>query len=129
VHQWRGPTTDWAGVTPRAGSAPYQVQATWSVTSCVGGGTLQRTSSSSNAPGGGTAAITFGNGSLRYFDAENNPLPHEAGTWQVPVGAAYVEGISVTVDWSAQGWGLRNAQTTFAATCQPGEAPSEPPAG
>ena len=129
VHQWRGPTTDWAAVTPRAGSAPYQVQATWSVTSCVGGGTLQRTSSSSNAPGGGTAAITFGNGSLRYFDAENNPLPHEAGTWQVPVGAAYVEGISVTVDWSAQGWGLRNAQTTFAATCQPGEAPSEPPAG
>ncbi|MDZ8170582.1 Ig-like domain-containing protein [Microbacterium xanthum] len=129
VHDWRGATTGWADVTPRAGSAPYQVQATWSATSCVGGGTLQTAGSSSNAPGGGAASITFGNASLRYFDADGTRLPHPAGTWEVPLGAAYVEGIAVTVDWSAQGWGLQNAQTTFGATCQPGDAPPQTPAG
>ncbi|MDZ8274982.1 Ig-like domain-containing protein [Microbacterium aquimaris] len=129
VHDWHGATTGWADVTARAGSAPYQVQATWSASSCVGGGTLQTTGSSSTAPNGGAAAITFGNGSLRYFDADGTRLSHTAGTWEVPVGAAYVEGISVTVDWSAQGWGLQNAQTTFAATCQPGDTAPETPAG
>ena len=35
-----GDATPWASVTPRAGSAPYQVQARWWVESCVGGSDL-----------------------------------------------------------------------------------------
>ena len=68
---------------------------------------------------GGKAAITFGNSGLRYYDSAGAMLPHTADTWTVPVGAVRVEGISVAVDWSAQGWGLSPASATFSATCDP----------
>ena len=41
----------------------------------------------------------------------------------MPVGAVRVEGIGVTVSWSAQGWGLADAPPTFSATCQPNLPP------
>ena len=54
-------------------------------------------------------------------------LAHTADTWQVPRGAVRVEGIAVTVDWSAQGWGLAPVSTTFSATCDPkNQGPTEP---
>jgi len=126
VHEVWGDDTPWATVAPRAGSAPYQVQASWRVTSCVGGGTLATAGESSSAPGGGQAAVSFGSGGLAYYDAEGALLPHPADSWTVPAGAVRVEGISVTVDWSAQGWGLAPATATFGATCQPGDAPAPP---
>lgn len=115
VHTVWGTATPWAPVTPRAGSAPYQVQARWSAQTCVGGSDLALQSDSTN----GKAQITFGSGALHYFDAAGVQLPHTIDTWTVPVGAVRVDGISVTVDWSAQGWGLSAASTTFSATCDP----------
>ncbi|HEU4466219.1 MAG TPA: hypothetical protein VFR98_06815, partial [Agromyces sp.] len=75
---------------------------------------------------GTKAAITFGNAGLRYFDAAGAVLPHTADTWAVPVGATRVEGITVSVSWSAQGWGLSPADTAFAASCDPGTGPPAP---
>ncbi|SFR94265.1 hypothetical protein SAMN04487846_0931 [Microbacterium sp. cf046] len=125
VHEIWGTATPWASVTPRAGSAPYQVQAQWSVQSCVGGSTLVAAGDSSADPAGGKAAITFGNAGLRYYDAGGAQLAHTAGTWTVPVGAVRVEGITVSVDWTAQAWGLSPASSTFAASCDP-NSPAPP---
>ena len=52
VHDIWGTASPWSTVVPRAGSAPYQVQANWSVASCVGGGALTPVGQSSNAPNG-----------------------------------------------------------------------------
>jgi len=126
VHEFWGTATAWSTVSPRAGSAPYQVQANWTVTSCVGGSPLGYSGQSSNAPDGSPADISFGNAGLRYYDEQDALLPHTDGTWDVPVGAARVQGISVTVDWDAQGWGLAPATTTFSAKCQPNNPDPEP---
>jgi hypothetical protein len=125
VHEFWGPTTGWAPVRPASGSAPFQVNARWSV-NCVGGSELQRSGQSSNAPSGQAAAITFANTNLRYFDANNQVLPHAADTWTVPTGATRVEGIRVSVDWSALGWNLNSASATFEAACNPNNPPSTP---
>lgn len=127
VHELWGVATPWAAVTPRSGSAPYQVQASWQVASCVGGGTLTAVGDSSNDPSGGTAAFSFGNAALQYFDEAGAVVPHTAGTWTVPVGAVRVEGITVTVGWSAQGWGLSPASATFSSTCDPNLPPEPAP--
>ncbi len=119
VHQRWGTATPWASVVPRAGSAPDQVQARWWVESCVGGSILVARGDSSADAGGGKAAIGFGNTQLRYFDAAGAQIPHTAETWEVPVGAVRVDGISVSVDWAAQGWGLSPANAVFSATCDP----------
>ncbi len=119
VHEIWGTATPWATVAPRSGSAPYQVQARWSVQSCVGGADLVTAGDSSADPSGGGAAITFGNTGLRYLDATGAVLPHTPGTWTVPVGAVRVEGITVSVAWSAQAWGLSPANATFSAACDP----------
>ncbi|MET0736538.1 MAG: Ig-like domain-containing protein [Microbacterium sp.] len=128
VHQIWGIATPWARAVPRAGSAPYQVQASWRVTTCVGGSPLVATGSSSNDPAGRTAAIVFGNAGLRYYDAANAVVAHTAGTWDVPVGAVRVEGITVTASWTDQGWGLNPASQTFSASCNPNLPPEPEPA-
>lgn len=122
VHETWGPTTEWAAVTPAAGTAPYQVQARWAADACEGGADLALSSSSSN----GAAAVTFDRAALTYYDAADAVLPHE-DSWLVPVGAVRVDGIGVTVDWSAQGWGLRAATATFGTTCTPNLEPPPPP--
>ena len=119
VHRLWGTATSWATVTPRAGTAPYQVQASWRVASCVGGSALSRAADSSAAPGGSKPEIVFGNAGLRYFDDKNRVIPHTVDTWQVPVGAVRVEGVTVSVSWAAQGWGLQAANATFSGTCDP----------
>jgi hypothetical protein len=86
----------------------------------VGGGTLTPAGQSSTAPNGSAAAFSFGNTELRYYDANGAPLAHEPNTWTVPLGAARVDGITVTVNWDAQGWGLAPAGSSFSGTCQPG---------
>ena len=128
VHERWGTATPWASVTPRAGSAPYQVQATWWVETCVGGADLIARGDSSRDPAGGVAAISFSNTAVRYVDAAGAVVPHTVGSWAVPVGAVRVEGVAVSVDWTAQGWGLSPASTTFSATCDPNlPAPPGPP--
>jgi hypothetical protein len=119
VHERWGTATPWAPVTPLAGSAPYQVQATWGVQTCVGGSDLVTVGDSSADAAGGRAAISFGSAGLRYLDALGAVLPHTIDTWSVPVGAVRVEGIAVTVDWGAQGWGLSPATATLSASCVP----------
>ncbi|GAA1469766.1 Ig-like domain-containing protein [Microbacterium thalassium] len=125
VHTFWNRTTPWATVVPAAGSAPYQLQASWTATSCVGGGQLELQGGSSAGPSGGTATISFGSASLVYRDADGAVLAHAEGTWEVPVGAASVDGISVTADWDAQGWGLQPATTTFSASCTPNLPPDD----
>ncbi|WP_426323874.1 Ig-like domain-containing protein [Microbacterium sp. E-13] len=127
VHEFWGTATEWSTVTPRAGSAPYQVQATWEVTSCVGGSPLTTRGQSSQAPDGSSADISFGNSGLRYYDERGRRIPHTDGTWDVPIGAVRVEGIAVSVDWGAQGWGLSPANSEFTAECQPNDAAAPDP--
>jgi hypothetical protein len=123
-HRVWGTTSDKARVRPAAGSAPYQVTANWRMTACEGGENLTLASDSSNAPDGGKAAITFDRTALRYFDADGRELPHE-DSWLVPVGAVRVQGIGVTVDWSAQNWGLQSATDRFNGTCTPNLPPDD----
>jgi hypothetical protein len=59
-----------------------------------------------------------------YYDSDGRVLP-AASNGDVPVGAARVAGLSVTVDWSAQNWGLAPAAATFGGTCDP-NLPSNP---
>ena len=125
VHESWGTATPWTTVAPAAGSAPFQLQATWWVDPCVGGSELQPHGDSSATPAG-KAAITFSNAALRYFDAAGAPLASTPGDWTVPVGAVRVEGIGVSVDWSAQGWGLQPVTTTFGAECNPNLPPTTP---
>ncbi|TDN90606.1 Ig-like domain-containing protein [Microbacterium sp. BK668] len=123
VHDWWGTATPWSTVAPAPGSAPYQVQASWSADdACVGGGTLAPRGTSTE----GRAAFTFGNGGLTYYDRNGKVLSHTADTWDVPKAAARVEGIRVTVSWAAQGWGLDDATSTFAAACTPDDTPPDP---
>jgi len=96
VHDRWGTATPWAQVVPAAGSAPYQLQATWSVLSCVGGSVLTTRGDSSATPLG-KAAISFADAGLTFYDSGNDVLPYVAGSWEVPVGAVRVAGIGVTV--------------------------------
>lgn len=119
-HEFWGTRSAEATVTPREGSAPYQMTASWQATSCVAGQNITLVSDSSTGPGGNGAAISFSPANLRYFDAQGNVVPHTADTFTVPQGATRVTGITVTVDWSARGWGLQNVTEQFETTCQPG---------
>ncbi|WES62927.1 Ig-like domain-containing protein [Microbacter sp. GSS18] len=125
VHRVWDRATPWATVVPAAGSAPYQVQASWTVSACVGGGALELQGSSSAAPSGAGASIAFSNAALVYRDADGAVLAHTAGTWDVPVGAVSVDGIGVTANWDAQGWGLAPASATFSASCTPNLPPDD----
>lgn len=109
----------WGAATPAPGSAPYQVQARWWVDACIGGGRLSPQATSS----GGLASVGFTVDAVQYLDAAGAPLA-APDPWQVPVGAASVAGIGVVVDWSAQGWGLQPAVTTFSAVCSPNLPPA-----
>jgi hypothetical protein len=129
VHEVWGTSTGWSSVTPRAGSAPYQLQATWEVASCVGGSPLVPRGQSSNAPDGSSAAISFGNAGLRFYDDRDQLLTRTADSWDVPVGAVRVEGVAVSVSWDAQGWGLSPASAEFSARCQPNNGAGGPGSG
>lgn len=115
VHRFWGTVTPWADVEPRAGSAPYQVQANWRVTSCVGGSDLVAAGESS----GNAAAFGFGNAGMVFYDKDDNVVTRTPDTWAVPIGAVRVEGIAVSVNWDGQGWGLAPVSTTLAAACSP----------
>jgi large repetitive protein len=123
-HQVWGTTSDWGDVTPRAGSAPYQVLADWAVTRCVGGSDLVTRGRSSNSPSGDTAKITFDPSALVYYDADGAVVPHDDGSWAVPVGAVRVENVGVRVDWSALDWNLDPVSVSFNATCNPNNPPA-----
>jgi hypothetical protein len=122
VHRLWGTATPWAAVTPRAGSAPFQVQATWRVAACVGGSDLVPVGESS----GDLAAFAFGNADLVFSDSAGNVLPRTPDTWSVPVGAVRVDGIAVSANWDAQGWGLAAASATFSAPCDPNTPGNSP---
>ncbi len=105
----------WAAVTPAPGSAPTQVQATWSLGACSGGARLTTSSNST----GGLAQIAFDPATIVYYDQNGAVLDPGSDPWLVPADAFRVEGIRVTVDWSAQGWNLDNATSTLSAVCTP----------
>ncbi|WP_237739435.1 Ig-like domain-containing protein [Microbacterium yannicii] len=118
-HRVWGNETARALVTPAPGSAPYQVQARWSIDACVPGATLQRGSQSSN----GDAAVDWSDAGIRFTDAAGTVLPYTAGSWTVPAGAARVEGVAVTVSWNAA-WNLDAAtQTLGGFDCSSGAPP------
>jgi hypothetical protein len=121
-HRIWGTESDRGPVVPAPGSAPYQVQARWSVGSCVAGAPLSLTSSSSN----GEAGIAWSDAGAVFYDAAGAALPYTAGTWTVPAGATRVEGLQVTVSWNAA-WNLAPASQTLGATCDPGTPPEPAP--
>lgn len=120
-HRFWGTQSERGSVTPAAGSAPYQVQASWSVQSCQGGGTLSIGQSSTD----GRATFTTDYSGVRYLDVDRKPLPTDADNPRaVPAEARYVENIGLTVGWGA--WGLNDATgIRFGGDC----TPSTPPAG
>ena len=90
-----GPRRRGLSVAPRAGSAPYQVQARWWVESCVGGSRPRRRGATRRpTPPAARRRSRSANGGLRYYDATGAQLAHTADTWTVPVGAVRVEGIA-----------------------------------
>jgi hypothetical protein len=119
--QW-GTSSEWAAVTPAAGSAPYQVQASWQVASCVGGEQLQLSGSSTE----GRAVFSFDVDSAVFTDEAGNVLPFDPALGIVPPGAYSVQGIGVTASWDDQGWGLAPASTTFGGACTPNPSPPAP---
>lgn len=113
----------WGAVTPAPGSAPYQVQASWTLGSCTGGATLEPSGSSS----GSRADIAFDAAAIRYYDRNDALIAPGADPWTVPADAARVAGIQVVVDWSGQGWNLSPATAELSTRCTPSTAPD--PAG
>lgn len=105
----------WGEVAPAPGSAPTQVQATWSLGACVGGTRLQVTTDSTR----GLADITVDPSSAVYYDAKNEALPAGGDPRTVPSAAVRVEGVRVVVDWSARGWGLERADALLSGRCTP----------
>ena len=61
----------------------------------------------------------FGNAGMVFYDKDDNVVTRTPDTWAVPIGAVRVEGIAVSVNWDAQGWGLAPVSTTLAAACSP----------
>ena len=121
VHTVWGTASEAAPVVPAAGSAPYQVRASWQVAACIGGQQLQLSASSTN----GAATIVFDTTTTVFMDAEGNDLPRgDSGV--VPLTAASVREIGVTASWRGLGWGLDAASATFGGGCTPSAAP--PPA-
>lgn len=104
---------EWGAVTPAAGSAPYQVVASWRVASCEGGAAVQRTGSASN----GRGILSFDFTTAIYRGADGAVIP--TTTPEVaPIGATLVERIGVGVAWPAE-WNLTPAAATMSATCTP----------
>ncbi|WP_292831664.1 Ig-like domain-containing protein [Microbacterium sp.] len=103
----------WGSVAPAPGSAPYQVQARWSLGSCTGGALLAPSGSSTD----GRASITFGGDQITYFDAAGAVLPTGEDPLLVPAAAVRVSGVGVRVDWAA--WNLEPAIAEMSATCTP----------
>ena len=116
--------SEWGAVTPASGSAPYQVQATWLLGACAGGARLDTSANST----GGLARIRFDASGIVYYDAAGAVIAPGSDPWLVPDAAVRVEGIRVTVDWSAQRWRLDAASATLAAAiCTPAPTPSPSP--
>lgn len=113
----------WGAVTPAPGSAPYQVQATWTLGACTGGARLDASGRST----GGLAEIDFDARAAVYYDAAGAVLPTGPDPLVVPDTAARVEGIRVTVDWSGQGWRLDDATAQLSALCTPAPSPEDTP--
>jgi hypothetical protein len=120
-HRFWGTMSQPGSVSPAPGSAPYQVQASWSISRCVAGEPLGRIGDSSNGDG----AFSWSDAGIRFLGENNAVLPYTAGSWTVPAGAVRVEGVGVTVSWNAA-WNLDPASQQLVATCDPGGQP--PPA-
>ena len=116
-HTLWGTCGDPGAVAPAAGSAPYQVVATWRVASCEGGSPVQRTGTTSNNRG--TLAFDFTTAVYRDVDGKAlaTTTPEVA-----PVGAVRVEGIGVKTSWPVE-WNLTPSATTMSGTCTPALPP------
>lgn len=121
-HEIWGTTSETGRVAPASGSAPYQVQASARVASCVGGENLDVARSASND----RADLSVDWDAVRYYDKSGAALPTTAGSRLVPIGASSVKNIRVTVDWSARGWGLKSAVLETQGSCKPGTPETQP---
>ena len=116
-HTVWGTCGDAAAVQPAAGSAPYQVVASWRVVVCEGGSPVQRTGSTSNSRG--TIAYDFA--TAVYHDPAGVVIP--TTTPEIaPAEASRVEGIGVRVSWPAE-WSLTPATATMSGACTPVSQP------
>ncbi len=124
-HDFWQTRSDRGVVEPASGSAPYQVQATARIDSCVAGSELKLGWKTSN----GEARTSTDRSGVVYYDKSGQKLDASDPT-VVPKGAVRVENAKLLVSWSAKGWGLDDATLVTGGTCDPGKAdPSQPPAG
>ena len=84
VHDWWQTATPWATVVPAAGSAPYQLQATWWVESCNGGGALVRPGGVLRTPRRARPPSPSPTPASPTTTRTARCSPHTAGTWDVP---------------------------------------------
>lgn len=115
-HERTGKQSQRGAVKPASGSAPYQVQASAELSSCTVGQQVEATWSSSNGAAAGTADYS----GVVYRDASGARVDPGETPRTVPAGTATVSGIRVTIDWSAQGWGLSNAVLPVSGSCRAG---------
>lgn len=120
VHSSWGTTTEFAEVGPANGSAPYQVRASWALSTCVAGGVLAPVGESSVDESGRGAQFTFDLSAARFVDDAGIELPFDLASGLVPLGAVSVTSIGVSASWSAQGWGLDDVTSTLGGACDPG---------
>lgn len=108
----------WGAVTPARGSAPYQVQARWTLGACTGGALLAPTGTSTDD----RASISFPTDAIVYFDAAGAVIPTGPDPLMVPDAAVRVTGVGVQVDWPV--WGLDSATAELSASCTPVTPPT-----
>jgi hypothetical protein len=121
-HEWNGWKSASAAVVPAAGSAPFQLAASWQVSQCTAGSAPAASGTST----GGGATLAFGFKAAVYRDANGHRLTIPAdGT--VPAGAVSVAGVTVTAHWTNAAWNLNDATASFGGTCDPGPDPTPTP--
>ncbi|KHK99532.1 hypothetical protein LK09_02575 [Microbacterium mangrovi] len=121
-HEWNGWRSASAAVVPAAGSAPYQVAASWQVSQCTAGSAPAASGTSTG--GGATFAFDFSGAVYRNANGKRLTTPTD-GT--VPAGAVSVSGVGVVAHWSNANWNLGDATDTFGGTCTPGPDPTPTP--
>lgn len=119
-HESTGARTDSAKAVPAAGSAPYQVQASWGVTACVGNTTFGFESSSTDNKA--TTSVT----KLTYYNERGRKINDVPPNNVVPPRAASVK-VEHTTTWDGAGWGLNSISGTFTEECEPEPEPEPTP--
>ncbi len=117
-HESTGARTDSATAVAAAGSAPYQVQANWGVTACVGDATFGFDYSSTDNKA--TTTVT----NLTYYNDRGHKIRDVPPDNVVPARAESVK-VEYTTTWDV--WGLQSVSGSFTEDCEPAPEPEPTP--